>query len=172
LAHLQIARYRGGAFEDEEPALAAVLQHMQHIPEVHSDEEDEFAEEAFWNQHPQQLDNEHPIVDADLAPAADHELHQVYCVVGGGWDQENPDPALADAGHVQLQAGENEQHVEAQEQVVDAGLVAEEEHQPAAAEEQLDACTRCQEHLPSLEQHGGFEKRHKSQWWRAGSLSW
>jgi hypothetical protein len=138
---LQIARYRGGAFEDEEPGLAAVLQNLQHVPDLHaSDEEDELAEEAWWNQHPEGLENEHPIADNELAPASGDELHQVQDVAGGGGDHENLEPDVADAPQLQVQHGVNVPHAEAQEEVAHVDPIAEQghQHQPPAMDEHLN----------------------------------
>jgi hypothetical protein len=44
-----VARFRGGVLEDEEPELAAALQHLDGIPDLQAgpDTDDELAEEAF-----------------------------------------------------------------------------------------------------------------------------
>jgi hypothetical protein len=114
---------------------------MQHMPDLHaSDEEGELAEEAWWNQHPEQLDNGHPFVEQDLPPELGDELHQVHEVAGGGWDYDNLEPDAADAPQLQLQIGENVPHAAAQEQVAAADPIAEEDHQhqPPAIEDQFN----------------------------------
>jgi hypothetical protein len=94
---------------------------MQHMPDLHaSDEEGELAEEAWWNKHPEQLDNEHPFVDQDLPPELGDELHQDHDVAGGGWDCDNLEPDAADAPQLQLQIAEDMPHAAAQEQVAGA----------------------------------------------------
>jgi hypothetical protein len=51
---MQVARYRGGVLEDEEPDLAAALQHLDGVPGLldDPDTDEELADEAFWDPLP------------------------------------------------------------------------------------------------------------------------
>jgi hypothetical protein len=100
---VQVARYRGGELDDEEPELAAALQHLDGVPGLQEDPatDDELAEEAFWDPLPiqqgdghQEAANGFPQDDIPHPPhdeGAHHPFQAPHAAEGAVADNEQPE---------------------------------------------------------------------------------
>jgi hypothetical protein len=127
---MQVARYRGGDLEVEEPELAAALQHLDGVPGLQEDPDtdDELAEEAFWDPLPMQQGAGHQEAANGLPQ---HDIPNLPHDAGAHQPLQGPpaaEAAIADNEQQEVLPGQ-QQPLPAQEQAPD--VAQEQEHNEA-----------------------------------------